>query len=239
MDIQKSLTFQIEDENWTNKVLVGAVISAVPILSLAATGYGLDVVKNVVADDARPLPSWDNLGNQFVRGLVYVVGVLIYFLPLFIIGCLFAVVGGGLGAAMGDSQSAQDSFGALLGGGGILFVCLTLFYSLAVLVILPAATVRFALTNQLSEMFKFKELFADIRSNVSGYLTAILVVVVVGIVLGIVVSVVSGILALIPICGWIAAWIISAAASFYVQLVASHMWGQFHRDARAAGTVTL
>lgn len=239
MDIQKSFTFQLEDEKWTNKVLVGAVISAVPILGMAASGYGLDVIKNVIEDESRPLPTWDDIGTMFVRGLVYTIGVLIYFLPLLILACLFAVVGGGVGAVIGDSQSAQDSLGALLGGAGLLFGCLGLLYSLAVLVILPAATVRFALSNKLGEMFKFSLLIEDIRRNVSGYLMVVLVIIVAGVALGAVVSLVTGALAFIPVCGWIAAWIISAGASFYVQLAASHLWGQFYRDARAAGTVAL
>lgn len=106
MDIQKSFTFPLEDEKWTNKVLVGAVISAVPILGMAASGYGLDVIKNVVEDESRPLPTWDDIGAIFMRGLIYTIGVIVYFLPLLILGCLFAVIGGGLGAAVGDSQSA-------------------------------------------------------------------------------------------------------------------------------------
>ena len=238
MDIQKSFTYQFDDETWTNKVLVGAIISAVPILNLAASGYGLDVTKNVIAGEARPLPTWDNIGNQFMRGLIYAIGVLVYFLPLLIIGCLFAVLGGGLSALMGDSQSS-DGLAALLTGGGILFGCLTLLYSLAAVVVLPAATVRCALTNQLSEMFKFKDLFADIRRNVSGYLTATVVVIVAAIVVGIVMSMVGGALSIIPICGWIVAWIISAAGSFYLQLTANHLYGPFYRDARAAGAATL
>lgn len=239
MDIQKSFTFPLEDEKWTNKVLVGAVISAVPILGMAASGYGLDVIKNVVEDESRPLPTWDDIGAIFMRGLIYTIGVIVYFLPLLILGCLFAVIGGGLGAAVGDSQSAQDSVGALLGGAGLLFGCLGLLYTLAVLVVLPAATVRFALSSKLSDMFKFSVLLEDIRRNVSGYLTVVLVIIVAGIVLGAVVSLVTGVLAFIPICGWIAAWLISAGASFYVQLAASHLWGQFYRGARAAGTVAL
>ena len=239
MDIQKAFTFQIEDEKWTNKVLVGAVISAVPILGMAASGYGLDVIKNVIEDESRPLPTWDDLGNQFVRGLMYTIGVLVYFLPLFIVACLFAVVGGGLGAALGDSQSAQDSLGALLSGAGLLFGCLGLLYTLAVLVILPAATVRFALSNKLGDMFKFSALLDDVRRNVSGYLTVILVVIVAGIALGAVTSLITGALFFIPICGWLVGWLISAGASFYFQLAASHLWGQFYRDARAAGAVAL
>jgi len=239
LDIQKSFTFPLEDEKWTNKVLVGAVISAVPILGMAASGYGLDVIKNVIEDESRPLPTWDDIGAMFVRGLVYTIGVIVYFLPLLLLGCAFAVLGGGLSAAMSDSQSAQDSMGALLGGAGLLFGCLGLLYTLIVLVILPAATVRFALSNKLGEMFKFNLLLADIRRNVSGYLTVILVVVVASIAVGAVVTLVSGVLAVIPVCGWIAAWLISAGASFYLQLAASHLWGQFYHDARAAGTVAL
>lgn len=237
MDIQKSFTYPFDDEEWPNKVLIGALISAVPILGLAASGYWLGVIKNVVQDQTRPLSNWDDIGNMFVRGLMYTLGVLAYSLPLLIVVCLFAALGGGFSALMSDSQSGEGAMAALFSVGGIFFGCFSLLYLLAMLVILPAATVRFALTNQIGEMFKVNALLDDIRRNVSGYLTAVLVMIVAGIGVFTVVGAAGTVLSIVPVCGWIVAWLLNAAASFYLQLVSSHLWGQFFRTARPSGLV--
>ena len=239
MDIQKAFTFEFEDEQWKNKVLLGAIISAVPILNFAASGYSLDLTKNVVEDSSTPLPTWDDLGRMFVRGLLWLVGILIYSIPPIIILCLFGAIGSGLGVATQDSESASNAIGALMGGTGLLLTCLVGLYSVAVVIILPAATVRFALSGQLSAMFKFNELLADIRANVTGYITVILVGLVSGFILTVALSIISFGLLLIPVCGWIASWILSLGATFYYQLAVSHLWGQFYRDAKTAGLVTV
>ena len=66
MDVGKSIRFVFEDKQWFSKVLIGSLILLVSIpltfvlvgfLGLAiVSGYSLDVLRNVRAGSARPLP---------------------------------------------------------------------------------------------------------------------------------------------------------------------------------------
>ena len=70
MDAEKSFTFPFEDTEWVSKLGLGALISMVPILNFAWSGYLVDIIRNVMNNDAEPLPTWDDLGKKFNDGLI-------------------------------------------------------------------------------------------------------------------------------------------------------------------------
>ena len=69
MNLGRGLRFPLDDPQWLPKVLIGTLVSLVPILNVAGVGYMLDVTRNVVAGRETPLPEWDNFGDKFVRRL--------------------------------------------------------------------------------------------------------------------------------------------------------------------------
>ena len=87
MDIGKSLTFVTEDEKWLEKLGIGALITAVPILNFAWSGFMVDLMRNVAAGEPKPLPDWSDLGDKFVKGLIITLAGLIYALPALLVGC--------------------------------------------------------------------------------------------------------------------------------------------------------
>ncbi len=238
MEIGKAFSFVLEDEKWVNKVLIGAVVSAIPIANFAASGYAIDVMQNTIQDETRPLPSWDDFGRFFVRGFKWLLGLLLYLVPIIVISCLFAVLGGGLSAVFGNSNDTPDAVGVFAGGVGLLVSCLVLLYGLAVAFIIPAATARYALTDDIMQMFRFRELLADIRRNLNGYVVAYVVMLVAAIVIGAVLTLFGAIWFFIPICGWIIAWIVNMAGTFYLQLAYSNLFGQYFKEARPTGLET-
>ncbi|MCK4900594.1 MAG: hypothetical protein KAS38_17565, partial [Anaerolineales bacterium] len=64
MDIGKSFTFSFEDKDWITKYLLGALISAIPILNFAWMGYMIELIVNVADDVPSPLPDWSDLGDK-------------------------------------------------------------------------------------------------------------------------------------------------------------------------------
>ena len=235
MEIGKAFSFVLEDEKWVNKVLIGAVVSAIPIVNFAASGYAIDVMQNTIQDETRPLPTWDDFGRFFVRGLKWLVGLLLYLVPIIIVMCLFAVLGGGLSAMSNSSSDGSDALSVFAGGIGLVVSCLVLLYSLVVGFFIPAATARFALTDDIMQMFRFQEMLADIRRNLNGYVVAYVVMLVASLVIGAIVSLLGLMLVFIPICGWIVAWVINMAGTFYLQLAYSNLFGQYFKEARPSG----
>ena len=102
MDIERSIKYVFEDEEWLPKMLIGSIVNLVPIVNLAAMGYGLEAAKNAIDGQETPLPEWSDFGGQFVKGLMAAIGALIYFLPMILLSCVLGV----LASAASDYGSA-------------------------------------------------------------------------------------------------------------------------------------
>jgi len=88
MDVGRAIGFVFEDDQWVNKLLLGAAVTLVPLFGgIAVTGYAVAVLRNVRASKPRPLPAWDELGQFLSDGLVFWVATLIYSIP-FLVPCL-------------------------------------------------------------------------------------------------------------------------------------------------------
>ncbi|MGB7095956.1 MAG: hypothetical protein WBD62_15035, partial [Anaerolineales bacterium] len=62
MDIGKSFSYPFEDDEWLTKLFLGAIVSAVPILNFAWTGYTVDIMRNVIDGVSMPMPAWSDFG---------------------------------------------------------------------------------------------------------------------------------------------------------------------------------
>ena len=87
MDVGKSIGYVFEDKKWTNKLLIGMLVSIVPIVNFALFGWVIDIMRNVSQREPMPLPEWDNFGDKFVKGAILFVVGLIYSLPALLITC--------------------------------------------------------------------------------------------------------------------------------------------------------
>lgn len=228
MDIGRSLTYMFEDEKWVNKVVVGAVMNMIPILNFASAGYMLATIRNVANDIVPPLPTWDDFGDYFVKGLILTIIGLIYALPLLILSCCPIGVMFPLTIAENeDVAAALGALGAIVLG---LFALLGLLYALAYTFVMPAVMLHYASGEDFSAAFQFGRIFAFIRDNINSYLKAWLYLLVVGVVIGIGESIVGAIFGWIPICGWIILWVIGLGVAFWTYLVVAYVYGSLARE---------
>lgn len=211
MNLEADLKFPLRDDDWAVKVLIGGLISIIPIVNLIALGYYLKTMKRTIRETPG-MPPWKHLGSLFVKGLGSVVIALVYMLVPIIVATGAAVVWG-LGAASGLFLSpwvifAETSLvlGLLLAG--VLAVIFGFF--------LPMALATYADTGRLGSAFHFRPVLNRIRSVSHDYLVTYLVVVVLSIAL----SVVS----MVPVVGWI----VALFGGFYVGIVAANMFGRVY-----------
>ena len=228
MDIGKSLTYMFDDEKWTSKVVVGAVINMIPILNFTSTGYMLATIRNVANDVTPPLPTWDDFGDYFVKGLVLAIIGLIYSLPLLILSCcpmIFIIL-----PAFSETEEMAAAAGAI----GISMLCLfgllVLLYALAYSFAMPAILLHYASTGDFSAAFQFGRIVDFIKENLNSYLKAWLYVLVLGVVIGIGELIVGLVLNMIPVCGWVISWVIGLGIAFWIYLVMAYIYGQFARE---------
>jgi len=203
MDYGKSFTYIFEDEMWLTKFLIGVVVSFVPIVQFATYGYILEIVKNVRDRQERPLPEWDDFGELFINGLKYLLGTIVYLIPLFIIAFI----------SIPFSIMAGEDPGTLFGLGITALTCFMILLSLLPLILMPVLMVQFARDYQISDMFKFGEMWEMISADFSAYIVVLLF-------LGFTIFVVGA-------AGLVACFIGVIFTSWYAYLVAGHITGQF------------
>jgi len=220
MDIGKSFTYVFEDPNWIMKLVIGGLVSLVPIVNFAALGYMITTLKNVADGQAQPLPEWSNFGDYFMKGLYLFVGILIYFIPVIVLYCCMFVLSMVAGMGASGNSDAGGALATLVGLLSFCLWCLVILFVLVVAVMLPAAFTRYAVSNQLSVFWDFRGNFDLISKNLSNYIIALLIAWVAGFVAGF---------------GVILCFIGVVFTSFWAQLVGAHVYGQFWRVSQGMG----
>ena len=214
MDIGKSFSFVFDDENWIVKVLVGVVLSLIPIIGqVLMYGYGLELMKNVIEGRANPLPEWDDWGGKVVKGIMYIVISLVYALPIILLGLCF----GGLTAVLGAAE-AEDALNVIASIGGICYGGFAFLYAILMALALPPAIGRYLDTGELGAAFRFGDVFALVRDNIGGWIIAL---------------VLAWLAGLIASFGVILCFVGVLFTAFWANLVMMHLWGGAYRQASA------
>lgn len=216
MDIARGLRFPFQDPEWLKKIAIGSLVLLVPILNIAAIGFAVDTLRNVYHERETPLPSWNELGTLFVRGLLAVVVQLLWSLPLLVLLCpAFALL-----VATGAASGNEDP-GALF---ALANVCAWGMYVVLALALMPftlTAQTRYAVTNTISDALP-GPVWAEVRGNLGTWLKLIGLVVLSSLAITVVALPVIlitfglGFFLLIPL-------------QFYIQLVVAHWQAQAHR----------
>ena len=168
MDVGESFGYVFRDEKWLTKVLIGGIVSAIPVAGLAAIGYVLRTLRNVATGDVRPLPDWGEFGDHFVKGLMVFTAGLIYAIPVILLAAIAAIV-----AAVAGVGSDQATLAGVLLIGGL--AALAGVYTLVLALWLPAATASYSLSGEFGDLFAFARIWALIARNPSSYIVALLV----------------------------------------------------------------
>jgi hypothetical protein len=234
VDIGKAIGFVFEDEEWVSKLLLGSAISLIPVFGwFAVGGYGMAVVRNVMAGESRPLPRWEDLGRFFMDGLMFGIAILIYTLPIWILVCPISVVS--VLPALGGQD--EDLVAILVGVSGVVSLalgCVITFYGLLLGLFAPAVQIRYAETGELGACLRIGELLRFLFDNVGSIIISQLALWVVGLIIGVVIGTAVTILILIPICGWILAFALSLLmmpVNIWLALFSAHLYGQIGRQA--------
>ncbi len=149
------------------------LLVATILLSLPLLGYALKILRG-----EKPSPEVSDWGTLFIDGIKYVVILIIYFIPLIIIGVI-SIVPLGLAILSGQPEAILAAIGAALVG----FV---VFVIVAILIALIACmgVIRFARTGSMGEAFNFGAILATIgRIGWLSYIFALIImIIIVGIV---------------------------------------------------------
>ena len=210
MDFERALKFPMDDPDWIKKVVIGAVLSIIPIVNFISIGYVMEFLKNII-DSKEELPEWDGFGGKFVKGLVAVVIYIIYMLVPMIIAAIF-----GFSSAMSMAGGSDAAVAGGIVGFGITMLIIILL-ALIIGFIIPMAYVNYVAYGEFGAAFRFSEILGKIKDNFSDYIVLYLIVIVTSVI-------VSFIASIIPIIGFI----IALFLSFYLYLAYAYILGKIY-----------
>ncbi len=230
MDVVKALTYVFDDPEWVVKVLIGGIVILLGFLLMpillgfglffVINGYMVDVIRNVMDGMKLPMPKWEEWGKWVGTGVKLFAIEIIWAIPL-IFFILLLFVGNAL----------TNSGGSGLAALGALFTLVAFFlqsvWGIVLLLVLPAVTVHFAETEQISAGFDFGYISDFVQKNL------------VNIIIAAVVSIVAVLLA--SIVGTILCVVGSIFTFFWAQMVEAHLYGQLGKLYRESqgGLTTL
>jgi Protein of unknown function (DUF4013) len=229
MNIEKSFRFPFEDKEWISKLGLGTLITMVPILNFAWSGYLVDIIRNVTNNSTEPLPTWDDLGKKFNEGLILFAAGFVYASPILILMCLPLSMMAFSGLFSGNSNM-EDMAQVITNAGGVLFsglLCVFVFYAIALSVIYPAILILFSREGTFASCFKLREVFDLISKNAGPFFTAWGLSLVGSFGVGLVIGIFNLIVGWIPCIGWIASLVLSLGSGVYIAAVYAHLFGQF------------
>ncbi|MGQ9503240.1 MAG: DUF4013 domain-containing protein [Anaerolineae bacterium] len=211
MDVGSSFTYMFQDRDWLKKILIGGVITLIPIVNFAALGYVVQVVRNVRDGQDLPLPEWDQFGEYFVSGLYLFLVYLVYALPVIVLACLQVAGSVTLGVSDSSGGNAQGLV-SLYAIASTCLSCLMGLWGLFLGVISPALFVRFAETGSFGATLGLGGWLTVIRANLGNYL---------------IVMILSWlVLSFLAPLGTIACVVGIIFTQFWAYLVSGHLFGQ-------------
>jgi hypothetical protein len=215
MDWGKSFTYVFDDKDWVVKVLIGAILSMIPLVNLVVLGYALKTLKNVAERAEHPLPGWDDFVDYFMKGLISALGAIVWALPIIALAMVMAMLSAL--TSYNSADTARNSAPVVLCMWSMS--CVSGIYGLFLALVLPAAFAQYAVRGDFGAFFRFGHIFNFIKTNLGNYIVALI--------LAAVAQFVSGF-------GVILCFIGVIFTQFWALLVGSHLLGQVYRGAEAA-----
>lgn len=215
MDVVEEIKFPTTDNEWVTKVLVGGILSIIPIVNFVVGGYYLKVLKGAI-EGRSAMPKWEDWGNLFINGLVAFVIILVYMIIpiLIIVGTAGLTV---FSLAYGDmGPGVWAEIGAAILGitiGGILALILGF--------LIPMALAMYVKEGSIGAAFRIGEVVSRIRSVLGDYLIVYIILLALGFILSIIAN--------IPILGWL----ILIFGEFYILAVGANMYGKLYPKSTA------
>ncbi len=174
-DIGKAFSAPFKDPDWGAKFLVGSLMVLLCIFGLplfVLLGYFIQCTQRVMRREEYPLPAWNDLGVKFVIGFKYAIAILLYILPLLLLAVpmmvLFTM------SAIADSQGIPALLASVYGLG---FVLLAVPYGIALTLLMPIISYRFALRESIADALDIAAVFRAFSRHWESTLVVALLVV--------------------------------------------------------------
>ena len=196
---------------------IGAIIGAIPGVSLLIAGYGAKTAEDVMSKKTK-LRAWavGDVMDYIIKLIMMIIIQIVYMIvPAVIIAVGFgSAIMAALLTIIANPSDATAIMNAILPsimiGGPIIFIGGIILLVAAFL--LPMAIMKWLKKGKLSAAFAIGSIVKNALTM--DYIVSLIVIFVYAIVLSLVAGIISGILAMIPVLGWILSAIIMGGVLF-------------------------
>lgn len=150
------------------KLIIGIVINIIPIVNLISYGYILESSDIKRREQSDTMSEWEDFSGFFIKGLLSFIIILIYSIPVIIVGAIVLIVGlvpflsqvttiGPLGVQM---EATPEIFSAYIPNIVAIIPLLIILLVLLLIVgyITPVAVLNYIKSDNFSEAFNFSQI---------------------------------------------------------------------------------
>lgn len=209
----EAFTFPFKDPNWFSKFVIGAIfvflsffLIGIPVLY----GYCIEIQQRVRRGEQYPLPEWKDVGVKFILGFKYLVTLLIYYIPVFLVLIPVVLL---LVVQNLDIPEAPKIFNGM--GYEVTLVVFLIGYSLLISFLSPIISVEFAEHEKIREGLDVGNIIQLFSKHWQDALIAILL------------GMAAGIFAIVGLLFFIAGIFFT---TFYALVVRYHLFGQIGKN---------
>lgn len=166
MDALQNLDYPSNKENWIVDILIGGLIFMVPIFNFVALGYTIEAMEMGMRR-LEILPTWENMGEKFMKGLLFFVISLVYVIPPILVAFV-SLIPMIIELIQSGEPSGITIFLAV--AGFVISLILAIFAGF----IMPMGLARWVASGNIGAAFQMGQIFEDIKAVLADYLVAYL-----------------------------------------------------------------
>ena len=198
------ISFPFRDKKWIIKLLIGGVLSIIPIINFFSFGYSYHIFKEAIEGKTAYLPEWNQWDYLFKKGFyIFILGLIYTILPSLLIMLSLSFM------------TLKGPFFIL----GFLLILISIILYIAVLFFFPTAIALFAKKENIKDALNFSFIIKSTINFCPDYFKPFLT----GIGIIIVGLIIESILGSIPTLGWLIFFFLN----FYISIILARLFGEF------------
>jgi hypothetical protein len=170
MEIERSLVFIWEDEEWIKKILIAGGLMLTGFGAIGVAGWLAELSRRVANDEDTPLPEWDDIGRYFVIGLKYLGIIFLWALPVILLIVAISLI-----SVFAFTQEDPTALAAVITVFSICIYVLFFIYVLLITLLVMPLWVQLAEDTAFGELVNPTPSWKLLRANLGGYLVVMLV----------------------------------------------------------------
>jgi hypothetical protein len=226
----KSYWFVFAQKGWFGKVLVGALLTSVPVVQATAIGYQMKVMSRLLSGHEDSMPEWENAFDLWVQGMkIWLANKLLYAPVAIAFALTWSVTSGALyGAYLRfEAEGIKDALDFAWGlktAAPLIFglpASMAAVYAVARLVV-PAMTLRVAETRSFFSALNPVGVLGFIFKHLGAYVMTTALLFVLFLVMSTIIIPASAPFIAVLGLGALFGWFALSVVRFYIRLVWAH-----------------